>query len=88
MSRRRFLAIALAMPSILSGFPVFARQQGRMRSVRSRGRRRKVAIYQILGDKLELFAQCIVDVARANAVQTRTLLRRDRPVRDVLVDFA
>lgn len=48
----------------------------------------KYAIYQLFGDKTELFAQCMIDAAATNAGMSRVLLRRDRPVRDVLVDFA
>lgn len=48
----------------------------------------KIAIYQLFGDKVELFAQCMIDAAGSNPVMSRALLRRDRPVRDVLVEFA
>ncbi|PZU11235.1 MAG: hypothetical protein DI606_11565 [Sphingobium sp.] len=48
----------------------------------------KVAIYQLFGDKVDLFAQCMIDAAGTNPVMSRALLRRDCPVRDVLVEFA
>ncbi|WP_404476543.1 TetR/AcrR family transcriptional regulator [Novosphingobium sp. BL-52-GroH] len=48
----------------------------------------KVAIYQLFGDKTELFSQCMIDAAGSNPVMSRALLRTDRPIREVLVDFA
>lgn len=48
----------------------------------------KLAIYQLFGDKVDLFAQCMIDAAGTNPVMSWALLRRDRPVRDVLVEFA
>ena len=48
----------------------------------------KVAIYQHFGDKTELFAECMIDAAGSSPLKLHALLRSDRPVRDVLVDFA
>lgn len=48
----------------------------------------KVAIYQLIGDKTELFAQCMVEAVKSNGFNPATLLSRDRPMKEALTDFA
>jgi TetR/AcrR family transcriptional repressor of mexJK operon len=48
----------------------------------------KVAIYQHFGDKTELFSRCMIDAARSSPLMTPSLLRRDLPIGEVLINFA
>ncbi|MPS67344.1 MAG: TetR/AcrR family transcriptional regulator [Novosphingobium sp.] len=48
----------------------------------------KVAIYQLFGDKVELFTECMIDAAKTASEGAQSVLRCDEPVRDVLVAFA
>lgn len=48
----------------------------------------KAAIYQLFGDKTELFARCMLQSASAHSELLRNVLRVDLPVEQVLVTFA
>jgi len=48
----------------------------------------KAAIYQLFGDKTELFAQCLLEAVGASSALLRNTLRTDLPIERVLVDFA
>jgi AcrR family transcriptional regulator len=48
----------------------------------------KAAIYQLFGDKTELFAQCLLEAVGQSSALLRAALRTDLPIEQVLIDFA
>lgn len=48
----------------------------------------KAAIYQLFGDKTELFAQCLLEAVGQSSALLRNALRTDLPIKQVLCDFA
>lgn len=48
----------------------------------------KAAIYQLFGDKTELFAQCLLEAVGQSSELLRNALRTDLPIKQVLSDFA
>lgn len=48
----------------------------------------KAAIYQLFGDKAELFAQCMLAAVGVRSAELRDMLRPDLPIKQVLADFA